>query len=254
MKQLKGVNFIDQGFSNDQVDFLKYDEKNVGNFGEPTVQTYSELAKGYAFFNERLFQNQLPPVIFTLTRRKTCLGYFAGSEFKHIRSKNSMDEIAMNSMYMALLTDEKIWSTVVHEQVHVWQYHFSNYSDRRKKRRAYHDKEWGRKMEELGLIPSATGKPGGKKTGNRVSHYIVQNGCFQKACHELIASGLTFTWREQENEQLKNRLKTNRRFKKDLTKTPFKCPKCNQRAWANHTAAIACVRTSCGGVRMLKQN
>jgi len=193
--------------------------------------------------------------MFTLTRNQSCLGYFAGSEFEHNRTKRPVDEIAMNSMYMALRTDEEIWSTVVHEQCHVWQFHMSAYQNRRKKRRAYHDKEWGAKMEDLGLMPSSTGKPGGKKTGNRVSHWIIPGGRFQKACHELIASGHTFTWRERENERLKAKLlKAKAPFKPDRSKTPFKCPNpgCNQRAWANHTALIACNRPKCAGTAMIK--
>ena len=153
---------------------------------------------------------------------------------------------------MAFRTDEEIWSTVVHQMCHVWQYHFSKYPDRRKKRRAYHDKEWGAQMEGIGLIPTDTGKPGGKKTGNRVTHYIARGGPFQNACHELIASGLTFSWRERENPKLKAGL-FEERFKLDRSKTPFKCPKCNQRAWANHTALLFCGRLNCGSEPMLKQ-
>jgi hypothetical protein len=33
-------------------------------------------------------------------------------------------------------------------------------------------------MEEVGLIPSSTGAPGGKRTGQSMSHYIDPDGKF----------------------------------------------------------------------------
>ena len=36
-------------------------------------------------------------------------------------------------------------------------------------------------MELVGLVPSDTGEPGGKKTGQRITHYIATNGPFARA-------------------------------------------------------------------------
>jgi hypothetical protein len=36
-------------------------------------------------------------------------------------------------------------------------------------------------MEEIGLMPSDTGQAGGKRTGQRVSHYVIEGGGFDKA-------------------------------------------------------------------------
>jgi hypothetical protein len=54
-----------------------------------------------------------------------------------------------------------------------------------------HNKEWARKMELLGLVPSHAGLPEGKKTGRSVSHYIQPEGAYLKACRELLATGFT---------------------------------------------------------------
>jgi hypothetical protein len=40
-------------------------------------------------------------------------------------------------------------------------------------------------MLAVGLIPSDTGKPGGKQTGQRMTHYIEPEGQFDRACREL---------------------------------------------------------------------
>ena len=48
-------------------------------------------------------------------------------------------------------------------------------------RRGYHNEEWARKMDELGLTPSSTGEPGGDRVGYRMSHYIVEDGAFARA-------------------------------------------------------------------------
>jgi hypothetical protein len=73
---------------------------------------------------------------------------------------------------------------------HVWQH-----AHGKPTRNGYHNKEWAAKMDSLGLVPSSTGAPGGKRTGQSVSHYIAAGGPFAVACAELIATGLDVTWR-----------------------------------------------------------
>lgn len=66
-------------------------------------------------------------------------------------------------------------STLVHEMVHVWQH----YAPVKKCRGGYHDRVWGAKMEEVGLMPSNTGLPGpvGAKLQNATSGF---NDLYQK--------------------------------------------------------------------------
>jgi hypothetical protein len=73
-------------------------------------------------------------------------------------------------------------STLVHEMAHVWQH-----AHGKPTRNGYHNKEWAAKMDSLGLNPSSTGAPGGKRTGQSVSHYIAAGGPFAVACSELLA-------------------------------------------------------------------
>ncbi|EAX1143157.1 sprT domain-containing protein, partial [Salmonella enterica] len=81
-------------------------------------------------------------------------------------------------------------STLVHEMVHVWQH----YAPVKKCRGGYHDRVWGAKMEEVGLMPSKTGLPGGKKNWQQMTHYIIRGGRFQKAVYDLLKNGFSISW------------------------------------------------------------
>lgn len=52
-----------------------------------------------------------------------------------------------------------------------------------------HDKVWADKMFSLGLIPSSTGLPGGKKMAKNMSHYPNKEGLFSEKTFELIKEG-----------------------------------------------------------------
>lgn len=80
-------------------------------------------------------------------------------------------------------------STLVHEMVHHWQHHFGTPSPSNP-----HNREWAAKMMTLGLHPSKTGLPGGKKTGRSVSHYILPEGLFVSACQDLVTKGINLPW------------------------------------------------------------
>lgn len=73
-----------------------------------------------------------------------------------------------------------IFSILVHEQVHLWQWQYENPS-----RSGYHNKEWANKMEVVGLMPSHTGKEGGKRTGQHMTHYIIKGGKYEKAFKKM---------------------------------------------------------------------
>lgn len=72
---------------------------------------------------------------------------------------------------------------------HLWQFGFGTPS-----RKSYHNKEWANKMENLGLIPSDTGRPGGKKVGQQMNDYPQKDGVFEKLCIKLFKDGLFIKW------------------------------------------------------------
>jgi hypothetical protein len=126
-------------------------------------------------------------------------------------------------------------STLAHEGAHAYQQQYGKPG-----RRGYHNIEWASMMECIGLIPSATGEAGGKKTGQRVSHYIRPGGPFDHAIEALLATGFSLCWpsalpavpRGQGN---------NTAFVRSLqSKSRFTCPRCAQKAWAKPTAQLVC--------------
>jgi len=90
------------------------------------------------------------------------------------------DEIALNPEYFFERREGEILQTLVHEMVYLWQEHFGKPG-----RRGYDNPEWARKMEGIGLMPSSTGKPGGKKSGGKVGDYVIAGGCFEKITAEV---------------------------------------------------------------------
>ncbi|MCS3273396.1 SprT-like domain-containing protein (plasmid) [Bacteroides fragilis] len=80
--------------------------------------------------------------------------------------KKIIHEISINPDFMD--RPDKDWhSTLVHEMCHLWQEDFGKPS-----RNNYHNnKQWATKMIEIGLMPSDFGEPGGKTTGQQMTHY-----------------------------------------------------------------------------------
>jgi len=148
----------------------------------PTIKTYNALTTAYDFFNKRLFAGELPSCLITMQRKAKSYGYFAGDRFGSEDGSEITDEIALNPSHFKDRTLEETLSTLAHEMVHLWQHHKGKPS-----RGCYHNKEWAGKMHAIGLIPSSTGAPGGKETGQQVTHYIEDTGKFQRVFQDLTA-------------------------------------------------------------------
>ncbi|HGA2320750.1 TPA: SprT-like domain-containing protein [Pseudomonas putida] len=155
---------------------------------QPTPEAYSELQFAYDFFNQKLFDGQLPDCLITLQRERKTEGYFSPKRFVR-RDGLQTDEIAMNPSYFIIRPIKSVLSTLVHEMAHLWQQHFGKPG-----RRGYHNQEWASKMESIGLMPSDTGEPGGRKVGERMSDYVISGGRFDQACTELVTQAFQLSW------------------------------------------------------------
>src|SRR5947209_20129451 len=103
----------------------------------PTTQTYTSLTSAYEFFNRELFGGTLPPCLITMQRHKGAYGYFSGERFANTSDPTDItDEIALNPSHFATRKPEEVLSTLVHEMVHLWQYHFG-----KRPSSGYHDKQ-----------------------------------------------------------------------------------------------------------------
>ena len=148
----------------------------------PTTELYSSLQLAYGHFNSALFESELPDVIFTVQRQKGVMGYFAPDRWGNL-SGNKAHEIAINPSYIANSRLIEVMQTLVHEMVHCWQHCFGTPG-----RSYYHNKEWAMKMISTGLMPSSTGEPGGKITGQHMGDYIIEDGAFLAAFNDLASN------------------------------------------------------------------
>ncbi len=142
----------------------------------PTEEQFTALNQAYKYFNEVLFNNSLPGCILNFSRKKNTHGFLAPERWRRVDGEAKyVHEISLTpyTFYRPL---KEVFSTLVHEMVHLWQWEFGKPS-----RNGYHNKQWTAKMEEIGLIPSDTGMKGGNKVGQKMSHYILSGGMYEKA-------------------------------------------------------------------------
>lgn len=193
-----------------------------------TAVEYSSFQRAFDWFNDKLFAGELPQVLVTLQRKANSRGYFHAEQFRgRLDPKHHTHEIALNPDTFDGRTDLEILSTLVHEMCHLWQQAFG-----KPPRRCYHDREWAAKMRAVGLQPTSTGEPGGKETGERVTHLITPGGSFDIACTELLASGLRLSWQAcpiPAGGRVTNQ-----------TRQKFTCPGCGVNAWAKPGAHLLC--------------
>lgn len=206
---------------------------------KPTASAYGTLQKAFDFFNVELFDGQLPQCLITFQRKKGAYGYYSPNRFSRVmedstgpaRPEDTTDEIALNPMHFAERPTDYTLSTLVHEMVHLWQQHFGEAP-----RRCYHDRQWARKMKEVGLQPSTTGAEGGKETGARVSHYIIEGGRYAEAFAKWSRRHTTPLF--QDVALLLD--KAAEAEKKKASKTKFTCPQCQTNAWGKPELNILC--------------
>lgn len=220
---------------------------------KPTEEIYFELQKAYDFFNLNFFDGKLPFCLITLQRKKNTEGYFCSQRFTSLQGLRT-DEIAMNPIYFGIRSIKQILSTIAHEMVHQWQQHFGTPS-----RGGYHNKEWANKMESIGLMPSSTGSPGGKRTGQKMSDYIIEGGVFDTLCDLLITNEYKISWADRfispsiqdemqlqltdtENELVSdfNQDDLEELLKSKKTKYKYSCEDCKVSVWGKGGLSLKC--------------
>lgn len=154
----------------------------------PTRQAYGELQVAYDHFNVWLFDQALPTCMITLQREKRTCGYFTADRFAD-KEGAIVDEIALNPTFFAVVPMVETMQTLVHEMCHLWQRHFGKPG-----RGRYHNEEWASKMESIGLMPSDTGRPGGRRTGDQMADYAIVGGRFLEATQRLLTNDFMISW------------------------------------------------------------
>ena len=221
----------------------------------PTRETYDALQRAYTAMNGRLFRNQLPGAILTLRRAGTsgraAAGYYSPGRFGRIDGDATVDEIALEPGYFELGAMEAL-QTLGHEMCHQWQVHHG-----RPSRAGYHNREWAEMMLSVGLVPSDTGQPGGRMTGQRMADYPAPDGRFTAIAERLIRDGFAVAWFDRDRAGRGNHppaTVANDAENDDQAgtgggpakprpknKIRFTCPTCNANAWGKPSLAIACL-------------
>ena len=197
-----------------------------------TEAQFRALQIAYDHFNETLFEGTLPTCLLTLQRSQVrTQGFFTSAGFIARHGSEAIDEIALNPRVFEGRSDEAIFSTLVHEMVHLWQSYFG-----RPTRGGYHNREWAAKMKVIGLQPSDTGEPGGKEVGQKMHHFVIAGGQFQLAVRSL-PQGVCINW--QAREETKERTS-----KRRPSKLKFTCPSCGANVWGKPGLKLTCENTS----------
>jgi hypothetical protein len=201
--------------------------------------TYNALDFVYDYFNTRLFRGELRPCLITVQRRRTACGFFASARFQSHDATDIADEIGLDPRsWGPPRTDTENLSTLVHEMAHLWQHHYGKSSAG-----GYHNRQFARKMFEVGLVTSDSGERGGKATGTRMSHYIAAGGPFEKACADLLRGGFVIPYVEILSEGERERREPARHRSRAASKTTYTCPHCHP----SNTSGESLACTSCAG-------
>jgi predicted SprT family Zn-dependent metalloprotease len=216
-------------------------ENHIDLYLKPTQETYDGFQRAYEHYNFGLFDGRLPNCLITLQRKGRTMGYFCRQRF--VRDDGSYcDEIAMNPVYFNDRDTEEVLQTLVHEMVHLWQFHFGNAG-----RGRYHNRQWADKMKQVGLHPSHTGKVGGRELGDQMMDYIIDGGAFERETKILLAQGFKITWRDHKlgkgafsPSPIDPNAASNGSDTKAGKRVKYSCAQCGLNAWAKHDASLIC--------------
>ena len=198
------------------------------------LEQLEKIEQAYFHFNHELFNDELPEVYITMRASGRTYGYHRGDSFERSINDSEGDgqpqvekisELALNPEKFQDLPE--LLQTLVHEMAHVWQLVHGKPS-----RNGYHNMEWVRKMESVGLIPSKTGKKGGKKTGQQMMDYAEDGGQFDQMRSKLFADGWTMEW-----AGVPDGLRVQRETSRKVT---YKCPICELTAYGKPHLSISC--------------
>lgn len=206
---------------------------------EPTREQFNALRSQFHYFNAKLFAGELPEVMLNMSRHAKSYGFFAPDRWKlGGTTEEQGKDAALKTHEISLNPDHfgrdarAVASTLVHEMVHLWQ----EVLGKKKGSKGYHNKEWGTKMETIGLMPSSTGSPGGRRTGKNMTHYVLDGGAFARAWLELPEE-YKMPWRS--GIGLLGDASAPKPRKKDPSKMKFSCG-CGNNLWGKKDLRVTC--------------
>lgn len=196
----------------------------------PTDELWSSYQVLFNWFNEQLFDNDLPPCVLNFSTKATVYGFFSANRWQK-EEDTTAHEISLNPDLLNHPIDE-IASTLVRQMVHLWQFQFGMPPSKP----GYHNAQWAEKMVSIGLIPSDTGQPDGRQTGFKMGHFIQGNGAFEKALETIkdLKSDY-FLWKGTADIKPSQ---TSRKVK-------YNCSKCGANVWGAEDLVLTCQTNEC---------
>jgi len=193
-----------------------------------TERFYQDLSIAFNYYSMALFENNLPTPILSIRANANSAGHFSADKLTSVRHKKKrLHELALNPVIFNRKTIE-IFAVFVHDMSHLWQEVHGKPS-----RVGYHNRQWAKKMREIGLPSSLNGKPGGKITGFKMNQYIEKGGPFELATRVLLKKyKFDFYYQAPDKDA-----------KKHDHKIKYTCPLCKKNAWEKRDLGITC--TTC---------
>lgn len=146
----------------------------AANKPPPTDEQFRAYQGMFDYFNQSLFGGTLPPILLNFSRHAHSFGFFAPERWQGSRTRTH--EISLNPQHLMSRPAIEVAGTLAHEMVHLWQWEHGKPAGR-----GYHNQQWADKMDQIGLTPSHSGKPGGRRVGFRMTHFISPGGLFERA-------------------------------------------------------------------------
>lgn len=208
-----------------------------------TKDQFSAYQSLFDYLNDKLFNKELEDVLLNLGRRtKRTAGTFYHFRWQY-DNEEKRHEISISPFIISEGKSSTI-QTLTHEMCHLWQYQYGKHS-----KNGYHNKQWAKKMISLGLMPSDTGKEGGKMLGYSMSDYLIEGGLLDMVIKNMpdeLWLPLTCLDAVQtvnleslpEEVQLEIMEQEKRRIMKQ--KVVYKCPECNLKIWGKRDLSLRC--------------
>jgi hypothetical protein len=198
---------------------------------KPTPTQFSAYQQAFDYLNKTLYANSLPDCMLSFSRRRSSSHTLFTSGQWQKEAGSTTPEISLNVKQLRECEPIEVVATLAREMVHLWQERFGKPACN-----GYYNREWAEKMKEIGLIPSATGLPGGKETGQGVKHFIEPDGQFEQAFHKMPPSYL-WPFRPAAFESQK--------VKRHSEKVLYQCTGCGTKVWGKRGLGLVC---ECGKV------
>jgi predicted SprT family Zn-dependent metalloprotease len=182
-----------------------------------TKDFYDKMQYAYDYFNENLFENELPQCMITLQRKNGAYGYYKKCAFTNSENE-TIAEIALNpNEFNRPIKD--ILSTLVHEQAHLL-HDVRGYVSRR----GFHSKNWCEIMKGIGLQAVSCKDGQDCDTGGaKMTHRILEGDIFDTTCDDLL---------EEVSFDLTNIIEIKEKKEKKTTKYIYICSECHEEVTA----------------------